>query len=105
MENELNSEIDIINDNEIIEESASEGVIESLEENSENLVEPIEETLMEENKTTDDQDILKQDEEQKPEYFEPNSKRNIVPFILFPLLVIILSLALYWYLEFYKKMK
>ena len=103
LENELNSEIDIINDNEIIEESASEGVIESLEENSENLVEPIEETLMEENKTTDDQDILKQDEEQKPEYFEPNSKRNIVPFILFPLLVIILSLALYWYLEFYKK--
>jgi len=41
--------------------------------------------------------------EQKAEYFEPAKKRNLIPFIVFPLLVIGLSLALYWYLEFYKK--
>ena len=42
-------------------------------------------------------------EEQKVEYFESAKKRNLIPFIVFPLLVIGLSLALYWYLEFYKK--
>ncbi len=42
-------------------------------------------------------------DEKKAEYFEPVKKKNLVPFILFPLLVITLSLALYWYLEFYKK--
>lgn len=42
-------------------------------------------------------------DEKKAEYFEPVKKKNLVMFILFPLLVITLSLALYWYLEFYKK--
>lgn len=46
---------------------------------------------------------LEKIEDQKIEYFEPAKKRNLVPFIVFPLLVIGLSLALYWYLEFYKK--
>jgi len=46
---------------------------------------------------------LEKIEEQKVEYFDPVKKRNLIPFIVFPLLVIGLSLALYWYLEFYKK--
>ena len=46
---------------------------------------------------------LEKIEEQKVEYFESAKKRNLIPFIVFPLLVIGLSLALYWYLEFYKK--
>ncbi|MEO8233384.1 MAG: SPOR domain-containing protein [Ignavibacteriota bacterium] len=46
---------------------------------------------------------LEKSTEQKAEYFEPAKKRNLISFIVFPLLVIGLSLALYWYLEFYKK--
>ena len=42
-------------------------------------------------------------EEPKAEYVEPDKKKNLVPFLIFPLLVIGLSLLLYWYLEFYKK--
>jgi cell division septation protein DedD/nucleoid DNA-binding protein len=46
---------------------------------------------------------LEKVDDQKDEYFETAKKKNLIPFIVFPLLVIILSLALYWYLEFYKK--
>jgi cell division septation protein DedD len=42
-------------------------------------------------------------EEQKPEFFEPEKKRNLIPFIVFPLLIIVASIILYWYLEYYKK--
>ena len=41
--------------------------------------------------------------EQKAEFYEAEKKRNLVPFIVFPLIIIIVSVALYWYLEFYKK--
>jgi cell division septation protein DedD/nucleoid DNA-binding protein len=41
--------------------------------------------------------------EQKAEYYEAEKKRNLVPFIVFPLIIILVSVALYWYLEFYKK--
>lgn len=46
---------------------------------------------------------LEKENEKQNEYFEPVKKRNLIPFIVFPLLVIGLSIALYWYLEFYKK--
>ncbi|RPI64827.1 MAG: hypothetical protein EHM44_02540 [Ignavibacteriales bacterium] len=62
----------------------------------------IQENNMDENK---EEEIIELEKvpEQKAEYFEPTKKKNLVPFIVFPLLVILLSLALYWYLEFYKK--
>ena len=46
---------------------------------------------------------LEKVDEQKPEFYKPEKKRNLIPFIVFPLIVIIISLVLYWYLEFYKK--
>ncbi|MDP2363559.1 MAG: SPOR domain-containing protein, partial [Ignavibacteria bacterium] len=42
-------------------------------------------------------------DEQKPEFYKSEKKRNLIPFVVFPLLIIIASVALYWYLEFYKK--
>lgn len=47
--------------------------------------------------------VLEYASEQKPEFFEPANRKNYTPFIVFPLIVIVLSLALYWYLEYYQK--
>jgi cell division septation protein DedD/nucleoid DNA-binding protein len=86
----IESEINFNNNDSILDESDTE--IEN--EVQENILDVNnEETKIE----------LEKIEEQKVEYFEPAKKRNLIPFIVFPLLVIGLSLALYWYLEFYKK--
>ncbi len=37
--------------------------------------------------------------EQKPEFYKSEKKRNLIPFIVFPLLIVIVSVALYWYLR------
>jgi cell division septation protein DedD len=85
-------------------ESVSVG--EELIENNE-IEEPImnSEIPKEENEVEDEENKLESEEvvEQKAEYFEPAKKKNLVAFIVFPLLVILVSAALYWYLEFYKK--
>lgn len=86
----IESEINFNSNDSILEESGTE--IEN--EVQENILDVNnEETKIE----------LEKIEEQKVEYFEPEKKRNLIPFIVFPLIVIGLSLALYWYLEFYKK--
>ncbi len=46
---------------------------------------------------------LKKVKERNPDYFESEKKRNLIPFLIFPILIIVISAALYWYLEFYKK--
>lgn len=51
----------------------------------------------------EDEEAVKEQTEQKAEYYEPVEKKNYLPFIIFPLIVIVLSLALYWYLEFFQK--
>ncbi|MDT3696548.1 MAG: SPOR domain-containing protein [Ignavibacterium sp.] len=51
----------------------------------------------------EDKEDVKEQTEQKAEYYEPVERKNYLPFIIFPLIVIVLSLALYWYLEFYQK--
>jgi len=85
---------------EIKDESISDIVIEGdsiLEENTIEL-ENVGQENIKENKIE-----LDKADEFRTEYFEPVKKKNLVPFIVFPLLVIGISLALYWYLEFYKK--
>ena len=52
---------------------------------------------------TEDSIGLEEKVKQKPEFYKPEKKRNLIPFIVFPLLVIIASMVLYWYLEFYSK--
>jgi cell division septation protein DedD len=47
--------------------------------------------------------VLEKVDEKTDEYYEPEKKRNLTPFLIFPLIVIGLSLLLYWYLEHYKK--
>ena len=84
----------VIADEELISESKNENQNIMIDENNneggiENEIEPEPE--------------LELAAEKKAEYFEPNKRKNLIPFIVFPLLVILLSLALYWYLEFYKK--
>jgi len=79
--------------NEVVSEVDTEDIIESNEPIVENKNEELEMAEIETEKS----------EEQKPEFYEPEKKKNIVPFILFPLLVIVASVALYWYLEYYKK--
>jgi len=86
----IESNIEIDDNDSILEESAEENEVDV----SENFIDE----SNEEHKIE-----LEKIEEQKVEYFEPVKKKNLIPFIVFPLLVIGLSLALYWYLEFYKK--
>jgi len=62
----------------------------------------IQENIMDE-KIEEDKIELEKISEHKAEYFEPSQKKSLIPFIVFPLIVIGVSLALYWYLEFYKK--
>ncbi|HCY77878.1 MAG TPA: hypothetical protein DHV28_18375 [Ignavibacteriales bacterium] len=50
-----------------------------------------------ENRKSDDQSEI------RTKTYHRHKERNLIPFIVFPLIVIGLSLALYWYLEFYKK--
>ena len=92
-------------DDEIIEFSKSnialvdDTVLEEISTESENLAQENEGV---ENIESNEIELEKEDNPE-PEYFEPAKKKNLVPFIGFPLLVIVLSIALYWYLEFYKK--
>jgi cell division septation protein DedD/nucleoid DNA-binding protein len=73
-----------------------------LEESAEKIEDDVNENFIDE--SNEEHKIeLEKIEEQKVEYFESAKKKNLIPFIVFPLLVIGLSLALYWYLEFYKK--
>ncbi len=48
-------------------------------------------------------EIVLEQTEQSAEIYEPIEKKNYLPFIIFPLIVIVLSLALYWYLEYFQK--
>ncbi len=73
-----------------------------LKESTEEIEDDVNEDFLDESKE-EHKIELEKIEEQKVEYFEPARKKNLIPFIVFPLLVIGLSLALYWYLEFYKK--
>lgn len=73
-----------------------------LKESTEEIEDDVNENFLDESKE-EHKIELEKIEEQKVEYFEPARKKNLIPFIVFPLLVIGLSLALYWYLEFYKK--
>jgi len=72
------------------------------EENIAEIKNEIQENIMNEN-IEENEIKFDNSTEQKAEYFEPVKKKNLIPFIVFPLLVIVLSIALYWYLEFYKK--
>jgi len=85
----------IINDILIDTDTASE-------ENSSEIKNEIQKNYMNESSEKDKND-LEDSAEQNAEYFEPVKKKNLIPFIVFPLIVIVLSVALYWYLEFYKK--
>lgn len=49
------------------------------------------------------EEIVLEQTEQSAEFYEPIEKKNYLPFIIFPLIVIVLSLALYWYLEYFQK--
>jgi len=49
------------------------------------------------------EEIVLEQTEQSTEFYEPIEKKNYLPFIIFPLIVIVLSLALYWYLEYFQK--
>lgn len=73
-----------------------------LDENAAETQNVIEENYAIDSNDEDNIELEKENEKQN-EYFEPVKKRNLIPFIVFPLLVIGLSIALYWYLEFYKK--
>ncbi|MBK7629670.1 MAG: SPOR domain-containing protein [Ignavibacteriales bacterium] len=93
------------NNIEIIDENILNSVIADEEINSESKKENQKISMDENNseESVEDDIVLEPATEQKAEYFEPTKKKNLVPFIVFPLLVIGLSLALYWYLDFYKK--
>jgi cell division septation protein DedD len=84
-------------ENEIILDADS-----SSEESNTEINNEIQENTMDDN-IEEDKIELEKSSELQAEYFEPAKKRNLIPFIVFPLLVIGLSVALYWYLEFYKK--
>ena len=86
----IESKIDFNNNDSILDESSSE------------IENEVQENILDEN-NEEAKIELEKIEEQKVEYFDPAKKRNLIPFILFPILVIGLSLTLYWYLEFYKK--
>lgn len=73
-----------------------------LDEGAEKIKDDVNENFIDESKE-EHKIELEKIEEQKVEYFESAKKKNLIPFIVFPLLVIGLSLVLYWYLEFYKK--
>ncbi len=73
-----------------------------LDENGAETQNVIEENYAIDSNEEDNIELEKENEKQN-EYFEPVKKRNLIPFIVFPLIVIGLSIALYWYLEFYKK--
>lgn len=96
-EKRMVEEIREVIENDLVLDVPSPDEKENLNNNNE-----IQENNMDENK---EEEIIELEKvpEQKAEYFEPTKKKNLVPFIVFPLLVILLSLALYWYLEFYKK--
>jgi cell division septation protein DedD/nucleoid DNA-binding protein len=87
---------------EVIENNIVLDVDSSLNESNTEIENEIQENIMAEN-IEEDKIELEQTSEQQAEYFEPTKKKNLIPFIVFPLLVIGLSVALYWYLEFYKK--
>jgi cell division septation protein DedD/nucleoid DNA-binding protein len=86
----------------VIENEIILDVDSSSEESNTEIKNEIQENIMDEN-IEEDKIELEQSSEQQAEYFEPTKKKNLIPFIIFPLLVIGLSVALYWYLEFYKK--
>lgn len=87
---------------EVIENNIVLDVDSSLNESNIEINNEIQENIMAEN-IEEDKIELEQSHEQQAEYFEPAKKKNLIPFIVFPILVIGLSVALYWYLEFYKK--
>lgn len=99
--NETDEKTDSDTENDQI--NITENVEEISKEINNTSFEPISNEVMEENNSIDKQENFELAEEQKAEYFEPNKRRNLVPFILFPLLVVALSISLYWYLEYYKK--
>jgi cell division septation protein DedD/nucleoid DNA-binding protein len=111
-ENFNNSNANYLDDNsanenstELIDDNLLNDVIEE-EKNNFELSKENQKITMDQNNTGDhinDEIEPEPSSEQPAEYFEPSKKKNLVPFIVFPLLVIVLSLALYWYLEFYKK--
>ncbi|MDY0082047.1 MAG: HU family DNA-binding protein, partial [Ignavibacteriaceae bacterium] len=50
-----------------------------------------------------EEEVVTEQTEQSAGYYEPVERKNYLPFIIFPLIVIVLSLALYWYLEYFQK--
>jgi len=97
-ETELTEDIILEND-QVAEEIKENNEIEEPNMNSE-IPKEADEVMDDKNKLESEEVI-----EQKAEYFQPAKKKNLVAFIVFPLLVILVSAALYWYLEFYKKNK
>ena len=95
-ETELMEDIILEND-QVVEEITENNEIEEPNMNSE-IPKEADEVMDDKNKLESEEVI-----EQKAEYFQPAKKKNLVAFIVFPLLVILVSAALYWYLEFYKK--
>ena len=84
-----------------VPENTAEEIIEEVVQDSE--IENGDSQINEGENNMDDESEIEKTVEQQPEFFEPEKKRNFVPVILFSLLIIIVSIALYWYLEFYKK--
>lgn len=73
-----------------------------LEKSTEEIGNVIQENIVDDH-IEDDRIELETADEPETEYLATVKKKNLTPFILFPLLVIGLSIALYWYLEYYKK--
>jgi len=73
-----------------------------LEKSTEEIGNVIQENIVDDH-IEDDRIELETADESEIEYLATVKKKNLIPFIVFPLLVIGLSIALYWYLEYYKK--
>ncbi len=91
----------------------SEMPFENIDADSENSGSNLEESIIEIQEAVQDDStdefgegnkiVLEKVEDNPDDYFEPEKKKNLTPFLIFPLIVIGLSLLLYWYLEHYKK--
>jgi hypothetical protein len=96
----MNSEI--VDDNEDLQIETAINEIET-EQSFEENIDPQNKTLDHESDKESPKIELEKEPALTVEYFEPESKRKILPFVVFPILVIALSIALYYYLEHYKK--
>ena len=94
---------DLNSEQEIKDKSEDEIILDKVNDESDTEIQNEEQDVKMEEENIEENVEVEKSTEQKAEYFEPAKKRNLIPFIIFPLLVIGLSLALYWYLEFFKK--